>query len=216
MLLKMSDSEATVAGAGQTKVKMNYPVFFANAVIGVTLTFVILYGGYYYYPSIPVPKSNDFCDKLVYAIRCCCFPGAIILVQAIVAVGNKRGTTPALNPLSGNEHYLQLEKQMLANTLEQFLVFFLLSLTLITYLEPSEMRIVPLYTIVFVVGRILFRIGYSIGPQYRSAGMFMAFSSTVFMIGLNGYLMYSRGFLYGLDVTELSSSAVHTPGKSEL
>ena len=73
-------------------------------------------------------------------------------------VARKRGSIPALNPLSGNEHFLLKEKNILANTVEQALVFLMLSLVLTTYLDPSEMKIIPLYSLQWVVGRILFQI----------------------------------------------------------
>ena len=185
------------------------PVFVALAVI-VT----ILYGGYYYCDCIPVPRSNDFSEKLLYAARYCTFPQALFLLFAIMRVGAKRGSTGAENPLAGKEHLLQTEKNVLANTVEQLLVFLFLVVTLTTYLEPSEMRIIPLYSLAFIVGRVLFMIGYSISPKHRSYGIAINFFTTFFFIGYIFYLIYLRGFVYGTD----SSKPTATTGteKSEL
>ena len=74
-----------------------------------------------------------------------------------------------------NEHLLQTEKNILMNTVEQLLCFLLLMLALTTYLEPEEMRIIPLHSLAFIVGRVCFAIGYSISPMYRSIGMSVNF-----------------------------------------
>ena len=185
--------------------------FSLSAVILVT----ILYGGYYYCHSIPVPKSNDFSEKLLYTLRYCTFPQAMFLMFAIFRVGSKRGSTPALNPLSGNEHLLQTEKNVLTNTVEQFLCFLLFMLALTTYLEPVEMRIIPLLSVAFIVGRILFMVGYSFSPKHRIIGMSINFFLNFFAIGYIIYLMYTRGFVYG-TLTNASGPTSDAAGKTEL
>ena len=175
----------------------------------------IFYGGYYYCPSLPVSASNDFTSKLIYTLRCV-FPPLVVLEAAILLVGNGRRTSKAVNPLAGVDHLIQLQKNFLANTLEQFLVFMVCTLVLITFLDtPEEMRLVPLYTTAFVIGRILFRVGYGISPKYRSCGMVTNFTSTGFIIGLIVYFMFSRGFMFGLQVSA-TSSGTSAGGKAEL
>ena len=190
------------------------PLYVLHIFIAFTVVVTILYGGYYHCHSIPIPQSNDFSEKLLYAARYCTFPQAVFLLVAIMRVGAKRGFTPAINPLAGKEHLLQTEKNVLMNTLEQLLCFLLLVVTLITYLEPSEMRIIPLYSLAFIVGRVLFMIGYSFGPLYRGTGMHINFNLSFFFIGYIIYLMYLRGFMYG-TLTD-SSNPTSTARKSEL
>lgn len=181
----------------------------------MVIVVTILYAGYYYFHSIPVPKSNEFSEKLLYTLRYCTFPQAMFLMFAIFRVGRKRGSTPALNPLSGNEHLLQTEKNVLMNTVEQLLCFLLFMLVLTTYLEPLEMRIIPLLSVTFIVGRILFMVGYSFSPKHRLLGMSMNFFSNFFSIGYIIYLMYIRGFMYG-TFTNASVPTSDGAGKTEL
>ena len=183
--------------------------------VAITVIVTILCGGYYYCDCIPVPRSNDFSEKLLYAARYCTFPQAVFLLFVIARVGAKRGSTGAENPLAGKEHLIQTEKNVLTNTVEQLLVFLLLVVTLTTYLEPSEMRIIPLYSLVFIVGRVLFMIGYGIGPKHRSYGIAINFFSTFFFIGYVIYLMYLRGFMYGTDSSNPTAATTGTE-KSEL
>ena len=189
-------------------------LIFQTLLALATLVF-IFYGGYYYCPSLPVPASNDFTSKLIYTLRCV-FPPLVVLEAAILLVGNGRRTSKAVNPLAGVDHLIQLQKNFLANTLEQFLVFMVCTLVLITFLDtPEEMRLVPLYTTAFVIGRILFRVGFGISWRYRTWGMHMNLHSTVFIIALITYFMFTRGFMFGLEATAVPSGT-STGGKNEL
>ena len=185
-----------------------------QAIIGLVTTVSIFYGGYYQFPCLPVPASDDFSSKLVYTFRCA-FAPLVVLVAAIMMVGNIRRTTAAGNPLAGKEHLLQLQKNFLANTLEQFVVFLVSTLVLITYLQGEEMRLVPLYAITFLVGRILFRIGYGVAFYYRIWGISTNFQSQIFIFGVIGYLMFTRGFMFGIAAV---AGSPHSPtvAKTEL
>lgn len=195
----------------------NMPVFFLQVGFAVAFNVCVLVGGYYLFPALlPLPSSNDFSVKLLYTLRCFVFPQTILLIFAVVRVMRKRGTTPAGNPLLGqDQHYLLVEKNALTNTVEQLLCILLVILVLITYLEPSEMKIIPLLSITFAVGRILFIIGYSIGSLYRVAGIIINFFCTMPMTICVIYLMYSRGFMYNIPSTPGSSTG-GTAGKTEL
>ena len=153
--------------------------------LSIVFTVTIIFGGYYFcnnYDLIPAPASNNFCDKLQYTIGYCTFPQALLLTAAILRVALKRGFGPADNPLAGNEHYVKVEKNILTNTVEQMLSFILLVLMLTTILNPQEMCIVPLYSLVFLTGRIMFMIGYTIHPNYRVIGMAVNFNLTFILV----------------------------------
>lgn len=164
------------------------PLFTLQAILALCLTVIVLYGGYYYCSWIPEPLTDDFITKLTYTLSCSTFVLGIVLFAMIVNVGLKRSTGPARNPLSGAEHLVQREKNILANTLEQIVLFFLLSLSLTVYITPSEMRLIPLYTVLFVIARVLFLVGYSIHTDYRGLGIMTNFMANIFVIGLVGYL----------------------------
>ena len=193
------------------------PAFLIQFFSAHVIMACILGGGYYLLPSLlPLPESSDFSAKLVYTLRCCGFPQALLLLFAVWRVASKRGSTPAGNPLSGqDQNYLQAEKNALTNTVEQVLLFSFLLLVLLTYLEPSEMKIVPLLSISFFIARLLFIVGYSVGPLYRVMGIIMNFNLIMVLIGCISYLMYRRGFMYNLVPLSDNSNGGST-GKTEL
>lgn len=192
-------------------------VFIFQYSVTLMVMGTILYGGYYHCHSIPIPRSNDFCEKLLYSMTYCAFPQALFVILAIFNVVVKRVITApaAVDPLAGNEHLVQGEKNVLMNTVEQVLAFLLLVLTLTIYLEPLEMWIIPLFSLTFFIGRILFLIGYSFGPRYCGAGMYINMCLSVLFLGYCIYLIHLRGFMYGILINNSSNPTVYT-GKCDL
>ena len=190
--------------------KIVLPIFVQAVAAAATIA-VIFYGGYYHCPSLPVPSENDFTSKLVYTFRCVFAPGVVLCV-AIAMVGLKRGSSAAINPLAGKDDLIQLDKNFLSNTLEQFVVFLALTFALVTFLNGEEMKLVPLYATAFIVGRILFRVGYGISPWYRSWGMYTNFSASGIVIGLIIYFLFTRGFMFGIGTAPAGGGDASTAG----
>ena len=164
------------------------PFVIAGSVLTQALIF---YGGYYQWPSIiPVPKSNDFDTKMIYTMRCL-LPPLLVLAFAIGKVAMMRFLGYARNPLSGQEALVQKDKNFLQNTLEQLAVFVLTTLALMSYVQGEEIRLIPVYSFTFFVGRILYRIGY---PNHRGFGFGMTMLPSFFLCALTVYFMVTRGF----------------------
>ncbi|KAL5460487.1 hypothetical protein EMCRGX_G033938 [Ephydatia muelleri] len=181
-------------------------------ILGLSLTVVIFYGGCVYCDSMSVPNEGSMNFKVAYTFRCA-FLAAMCLLVLIFAVVIKRGALGAINPLGGKEHLIQVDKNVLTNTVEQFLVYLVSVMALATYLDtPEQLKLIPLYTTAFIVGRILFRIGYGLSPGYRTVGMTINFASSVYIIGFTLYLMYTKGFMYNMT----ASGGVPSAGREEL
>ena len=121
------------------------------------------------------------------------------------STGMDRGKVGALNPLAGREHLMLLGKKRLINTLEQMTIFAMQALCLTFLLEREEMKVVFLYSLVFVLGRILFWVGYGIDPMYRLLGSLMTLLSCGIVQGIAAYTVFSRHFLFS-QWAALSSS----------
>ena len=184
--------------------------------IGSAVIVTIFYGGYYHCSCIPYPTSDELALRMAYACRCNLLPAAT-LVLAIIAVMLGRAGKKVGNPLAGKEHILQLEKTVLANTLEQFVVYLVTSLALASLLHGPEMKLIALYAVAFTVGRVLFNVGYRISWKTRSLGMTINFVSSLFIIGYIGYVMSTRGLWYGIETATVASTTGTDPGaKTEL
>lgn len=99
------------------------------------------------------------------------FLDLIPLIFSIFSVIRIRMRTVAMNPLDPRGHLL-VEKQqnILRNTVEQLMIKLIISLNLSIILHHDEFILLPIFTFLFLVGRLTFAIGY---PFYRSFGISM-------------------------------------------
>ncbi|KAL5460486.1 hypothetical protein EMCRGX_G033937 [Ephydatia muelleri] len=186
--------------------KLNFKGSFSiQYAIAVALVSAIYYSGYYHVSIVPLPTSIDLVAKLSYTIRCA-FPMVLVLFFFIMNVGNKRFVTAAIDPLGGNEHIVQLEKNVLTNTLEQFVLSFTLMLVAATYLDTVEkMKIIALYSFAFVIGRVLFRIG-CFAPDGFDAVSVQNVGSTYIIVSWD-LPTHSNGILINFTTTPPASSS---------
>jgi hypothetical protein len=132
-------------------------------------------------------KTLSFEDRLIFTLQLS-FIDFFPFFIAIIAVINRRMTSIAVNPMDKRGHELVEQRQrILQNTLEQLVIKVILSLVLCTVIESNELIILPVFTILFVLGRFTFAIGY---PNYRSFGMGMNFVSAVLVTILIGYRLF--------------------------
>lgn len=184
-------------------------VGLVQVLLSCVLVLGIFYGGYYHVPEgvIPLPRDGDVSTRLFYTLRCFLAPVAVLWMM-IALVGLSRGKVGALNPLAGREHLMLLGKKRLINTLEQLTIFAMHALCLTFLLEREEMKVIFLYSLIFVLGRILFWVGYGINPMYRALGMFTTFLSCAIVQGIAVYAVCSRYFLFSQWVALSSSVSV--------
>ena len=112
-------------------------------------------------------------------------PGVVWLLFSLYIVIGKRMISPALDPGAGYEHTIQLSKNIIQNSLEQFVLSVVSQLILVTYLEPKNiLNIIPTLSLLFLIGRIAFWLGY---PLKRGLGFFLGFWPIVATIAYIGY-----------------------------
>jgi hypothetical protein len=191
-----------------------YPIFIPQALLGLIFTVLSFYIGYYHGEFIlstintsQTGASVSISTRLAYAL-CCSLPMLLSLSAGVQMTAIKRALTGAANPLSGNEHVVQVHKNYTTNTLEQFVVGLSLMLIVAAYTDnPQVLRLLPVYSFVFTVGRILFWIGYTIYPFYRTFGMSAGFMSTYFMFGMVIYYSWTNGLAAVLDYQQLLNNS---------
>jgi len=148
------------------------------------LTFVLI--GYYVI-GLPLPLFNTAESRLIFALRCQIFP-VLMLFAGIVAVGNGRFSTPAINPLANAEsEAMRINLRYLSNTLEQFVLFFVGSLILSTFLDTYSIKLIPILATLFVFGRIAFWIGYLKEPIERAFGLGVTLYPTIAVLIYDAY-----------------------------
>src|SRR5262245_44046392 len=154
----------------------------ASGVLAMIVSMTILYAVW------PLPGGlATASDRLVYTVQADAI-AAIPLLIAVIAVGNNRFLSEAIDPTLGKESLTTLINGRVAdNTLQQYVLFVAGTLALCPNLAPEQMRIVPAAVVVFVAARFAFWLGYRIAPLYRAFGM----AATMYLnIGLLGYAFW--------------------------
>ena len=127
---------------------------------------------------MPQPQVIDAPgNRLAYAARWSVV-AVLPLFAMLVAVGNARFLSEAIDPTLGKESQsMVVDGRVADNTLQQF-VCFLVGITALSVSVPiGWISVIPGVAITFVICRIVFCIGYRIHPLYRAPG----FSSTAYM-----------------------------------
>lgn len=90
----------------------------------------------------------------------------------MVTVGNKRFLSSAIDPTRHAENaMLEIDGRVTDNTMQQTLVFFIVSLALSTVVPFIHLNVLFAAAIWFVIARTFFWVGYRTHPLYRAPGM---------------------------------------------
>ena len=154
---------------------------------------LFFYLGYEYLP-ITTPVADDLVMKLGFFLKWLSLP-ALSMVLGVFLVMFQRFTTKAINPIAGvtDTQKMKVFKQYLQNTFEQSLIFLFAQLSLLAVLDPEYIKLIPLFAILFFIGRLLFLIGYLIDPVvWRAPGFALTFYPSVAVLG---YVIIFQTFL---------------------
>jgi hypothetical protein len=123
-------------------------------------------------------------DRLLFAIKCCCLAVLFCFFLGIEAVAHERLHTKAINPLAGAESpRMKVNLRYLQHTLEQLVLFIPGLLALSTYCSNGQsMRAVAATTIVWIVSRAVFWIGYHKAPRFRTPGLMGMIQSLIVLL----------------------------------
>jgi hypothetical protein len=120
----------------------------------------------------PLTGMDSLGDRMLFTLKCFCVAVLFCLVTGVEAVAHERLFSPAFDPLTGFEtRRLRVNQRYLQNTMEQILVFATGLFGLAAYSpDGSAMRTVLATTIVWIVARFAFWIGYHWSAAMRGLG----------------------------------------------
>jgi uncharacterized MAPEG superfamily protein len=137
--------------------------------------------------------SDERSNRQTYfAINCICIAVLLCFFLGIEAVAHERLQTAAIDPLAGVESLrMKINLRYLQNTLEQLLVFIPGLLALAYYCANGyAMRAVVATTIVWILSRFVFWIGYHIAPEFRTPGLVGMAQSMIILLYVCGRFSY--------------------------
>ncbi len=156
-----------------------------STITAIILATVFVLLAYFFIPlSLPLLDTQE---RLIFTLRCQIFP-ALMLLAGIIAVSFNRFTSKAIDPLAGAEPAsMSVHLRYLSNTLEQFILFLIASLVFSSFLDSHSIKLIPIFTILFVLGRIAFWLGYLQHPLNRGFGMVITLYPTIIMLLYDAY-----------------------------
>jgi uncharacterized MAPEG superfamily protein len=124
------------------------------------------------YGMLPLPEMDNLGARMLLTLKCCCVAVLFCLVTGVEAVAHERLTSPAFDPLAGFEtRRLRVNQRYLQNTVEQIIVFAAALFGLAAYSpDGSAMRAVVATTVVWIVARAAFWLGYHRSAALRGLG----------------------------------------------
>ncbi len=148
---------------------------------------VFIYFGYRFYPFAG-PELMSMADRLAFVFQCELF-AMLMLLAGIGTIAKQRfqnkeaidGATSNLPPA------IELNLRYLQNTFEQFVLVVIAHLVLVTVIDSESVKIIPLLVCWWVIGRILFWLGYHQFPVGRAVGFGITFYPTVCVIAYSVY-----------------------------
>jgi hypothetical protein len=146
-----------------------------GAASGILVMLVALFGLFRFAPSLAA--DADAGERLAFAAQWIAIAAAPLFF-AIVAVGNARFLSDAIDPTAGKESRAMIINGRVAdNTAQQYLLFIAASLAVAASARGDQLGLVATAALIFVVVRFAFWIGYRLNPLYRAFGM----SSTAYL-----------------------------------
>jgi hypothetical protein len=125
------------------------------------------------------PEAWGIADRLALVIKDSVFalvPGVIgICIVAAQRLNPNMWVGRVAKPNSS----LDINTRFILNTFEQFTAFFIANAGLAIYCPLEQARTLPILTTLFVMGRVLFWIGYHKNPYLRAFGFGLTFYPTV-------------------------------------
>jgi hypothetical protein len=139
--------------------------------------------------SINLKTLETFVGRLEFTVKYWVLP-ILWLYFNYHVVMVRRLFSNAVNPLAGAEYQVQASKNILTNSIEQFVILTTSQVIALAFLSPTlTLNLIPLACVWFLVGRILFWLGY---PKYRTFGMVTTALSSSIAIWFASYHFFTQ------------------------
>ena len=167
---------------------------YVNIILGSVALLVSVKYAYDGKLNVLQPRNIDFTSletfsgRLEFSVKYWVLP-LIWLYFSYHVVMLRRLFSKAINPLAGHEEKVQASKNILTNSIEQFVLLISSQIVVVAFLTPVlTVRLVPLVNAWYLVGRVLFWLGY---PKMRTFGMVTTALSSSVCIWYSIYWFFS-------------------------
>ncbi|XP_060771472.1 transmembrane protein 79 [Neoarius graeffei] len=160
--------------------------------VGVVIFPLLVWGGHDLLP-LDLPTLRTAPTRLVYTLRCALFATFPIILGVLVH-GVSRLKFSSLNPLFEGKRvsrHTLVHITYVHDSLRLFLLFFVQLAVTSTYIHQDALKLIPLFTIVFVFGRLIYWPSVCFSSSVRVLGFSLSFTPVLALVGLNLYFVCS-------------------------
>ncbi|XP_030274199.1 transmembrane protein 79-like [Sparus aurata] len=155
----------------------------------------LVWGGFVFLP-FDAPLLDGAPLRLVYTLRCSVFATAPIVLGWLV-LGVSRLRYGVIRPLFDDtvkEAELQevsVHQRFVSDSTSLFLIYFLQLVVMAIYLSQEQLKLVPLLTVVFAFGRLVYWVAAAFGSSIRGFGFGLSFLPSLAMMAANTYFIFT-------------------------
>ncbi|KAJ8290044.1 hypothetical protein GJAV_G00008100 [Gymnothorax javanicus] len=153
---------------------------------------LLVWGGYVFLP-FDAPLLSSAPLRLIYALRCSVF-ATVPIILGMFVLGVSRLRYGSVKPLcEGKEESreVRVHRQYVSDSISLFLLYFLQLGIMATYLSQELLKLIPLLTIIFAFGRLIYWVSLAMGSSARGLGFGFSFLPILAMLGTNLYFMFT-------------------------
>ncbi|XP_039972767.1 transmembrane protein 79 isoform X2 [Xiphias gladius] len=155
----------------------------------------LVWGGFVFLP-FDAPLLEGAPLKLVYTLRCSVFAAAPIILGWLI-LGVTRLRSGVIQPLFDEElkeaelHEVTVHRRFVSDSTSLFLIYFLQLAVMAMYLSQEHLKLVPLLTVVFAFGRLVYWVAAAFGSSVRGFGFGLSFLPSFTMMVANIYFIFT-------------------------
>ena len=125
------------------------------------------------------PEDWGIADRIALVLKDAVFALLPGVIGICIVAAQRLNPSMFVGQMPKPNSAVDINNRFILNTFEQFTAYFVANAGLAMYCPPEEARSLPLLTMLFVMGRILFWIGYHRNPYLRAFGFSITFYPTV-------------------------------------
>lgn len=168
----------------------------------------LVWGGFVFLP-FDAPLMDGAPLRLVYTLRCSVFATTPIVFGWLV-LGVTRLRSGVIRPLFDDGvkrtefQEVAVHRYFIADSTSLFVIYFLQLVVMAMYLSQEQLKLVPLLTIIFALGRLVYWVAAAFGSSIRGLGFGLSFLPSVAMMVANLYFIFTveaAGSIFSLPPT---------------
>ena len=134
-------------------------------------------------------------DKIALVFKCAAFALVPGVVGICIVAAQRLDPNLMVGRIARPNSSLDINTRFILNTFEQFTAYLIAIAVVALYSPAEEARAIPILTTLFVLGRMLFWVGYHTSPHLRAFGFGLTFYPTVAV-----YIWYVLFMLLGIRI----------------